>query len=89
MNQIDTTPYQEFAKEKNAIFFDAYETTGKHKLERLGKLMGIENIDAEVQSQLALKESEKKSVTFTQIAETLAGHYDLIYYIDCESSKYA
>ena len=49
----------------------------------------IENIDAEVQAQLALKESEKKSVTFTQIAETLAGHYDLIYYIDCESSKYA
>ena len=42
-----TTLLQEFAKEKNAIFFDAYETTGKHQLERLGKLMGIENIDAE------------------------------------------
>ncbi len=42
-----TTLLQEFAKEKNAIFFDAYETTGKHQLERLGKLMSIENIDAE------------------------------------------
>ena len=42
-----TTLLQEFAKEKNAIFFDAYETTGKHQLERLGKLMEIENIDAE------------------------------------------
>lgn len=42
-----TTMLQEFAKDKNAIFFDAYETTGKHQLERLGKLLGIENLDAQ------------------------------------------
>jgi diguanylate cyclase (GGDEF) domain len=49
----------------------------------------IKNIDAEVQAQLALKEKQKKSVTYTQIAERLADHYDLIYYIDCEHSDYA
>ena len=49
----------------------------------------IENIDAEVEAQRALKESQKQSVTYTQIAERLASHYDFIYYIDCESSHYA
>ena len=49
----------------------------------------IRNIDAEVLAELALKENQKKSVTYTQIAERLAAHYDLIYYIDCESSYYA
>ncbi|MDO4807137.1 MAG: EAL domain-containing protein [Coriobacteriales bacterium] len=49
----------------------------------------IENIDAEIQAELALKADQKKSVTYTQIAERLADRYDLIYYIDCENSKYA
>ncbi len=49
----------------------------------------IKNIDAEVQAELALKADQKKSVTYTQIAERLAAHYDLIYYIDCETSHYA
>ena len=49
----------------------------------------IKNIDAEVRAELALKETQKQSVTYTQIAERLASHFDLIYYIDCESSNYA
>ena len=49
----------------------------------------IKNIDAEIQAQHALKEKQKKSVTYTQIAERLVDHYDLIYYIDCESLHYA
>ena len=49
----------------------------------------IENIDAEIQAQLAQKADQKKSVTYTQIAERLASHYDLIYYIDCNNSNYA
>ncbi len=49
----------------------------------------IENIDAEVQAQLARKADQKRNVTFTQIAERLASHYDLIYYIDCATSNYA
>ena len=48
----------------------------------------VENIDAEVEAQLALQESQKKGATFTQIAETLASHYDLIYYIDCQTQHY-
>ncbi len=48
----------------------------------------IENIDAEVREKLALKESQERSVTYTQIAESLASHYDLIYYVDCLTSPY-
>ncbi|MBR3742041.1 MAG: EAL domain-containing protein [Clostridia bacterium] len=49
----------------------------------------IKNIDAEVQAKLDLEADQKKSVTFTQIAERLASHYDLIYYIDCQTAYYA
>ncbi|MBR6186268.1 MAG: EAL domain-containing protein [Clostridia bacterium] len=49
----------------------------------------IKNIDEEVQAKLAQREHQKKSVTFTQIAERLASHFDLIYYIDCVTSHYA
>lgn len=49
----------------------------------------IKNIDAEIQAERALRETQKKSVTYTQIAERLASHFDLIYYIDCKSSNYA
>ena len=49
----------------------------------------IENIDEEVKAQLALKADREKSVTYTQIAESMAAHYDLIYYIDRESAHYA
>ncbi|MDC7279175.1 hypothetical protein NXH64_06590 [Butyrivibrio fibrisolvens] len=42
-----TALLQEFASDKDAIFFEAYETTGKHQLERLAQLMGVETLDAE------------------------------------------
>ena len=48
----------------------------------------IKNIDEEVRAEQALRETQKKSVTFTQIAERLASHFDLIYYIDCETLHY-
>ena len=51
-------------------------------------LVCIRNIDAEVRARQALSEDRKRNVTYTQIAERLASHYDLIYYIDCESSQY-
>ena len=35
-----TTLLKEFAADKDAIFFEAYETTSKHQMERLSKLMG-------------------------------------------------
>lgn len=48
----------------------------------------IGNIDAEIQAKLARQADRENRITYTQIAERLADHYDLIYYIDCESSKY-
>ena len=43
-----TALLREFAKDKKAIFFEAYETTGKHQLERLSKLMGAsKTLDAD------------------------------------------
>lgn len=52
-------------------------------------IVGLNDIDAQVRSQLAIKADQMKRVTYTQIAERLADNYDLIYYIDCSSSFYA
>ncbi|MBR3158857.1 MAG: EAL domain-containing protein [Atopobiaceae bacterium] len=49
----------------------------------------IKNIDKEMRAVLALKANQEKAVTFTQIAESLADHYDFIYYIDCKTCEYA
>lgn len=35
-----TTLLQEFAQDKKGLFFEAYETTGKHQMERLSSYMG-------------------------------------------------
>ncbi len=48
----------------------------------------IENIDDEVKANLELNETKKKSLTYTQIAESLASHYDLIYYVDIQTAYY-
>ena len=48
----------------------------------------VENIDDEVKASLELKESQKKSATYTRIAESLASRYDLIYYVDINSTYY-
>ena len=67
---------------KNIRHLEIMARDGKHLV------VCIENIDDEVRRQLAIKESQEKSVTFTQIAERLASHYDLIYYIDTDQSHY-
>ena len=51
-------------------------------------LVCIKNIDAEVQAQLAYQADQRRSNTFTQIAERLADHYDFIYYIEVGTSRY-
>jgi len=48
----------------------------------------VENIDEEVRARLEFKETKEKSVTYSQIAESLASHYDLIYYIDVQTQHY-
>ena len=48
----------------------------------------IKNIEADVRAKLELKEKMQKSLTFTQIAESLASHYDMIYYVNAQTSYY-
>ena len=48
----------------------------------------IENIDAEMREKLAQRENQQRSITYTQIAESLASHYDLIYYIDVNNLSF-
>ena len=51
-------------------------------------IVGIENINREISIQEALRESEKKQATYGQIAESLASHYDVIYYVDSSTGCY-
>lgn len=48
----------------------------------------MRNIDDEIKAKLELRESQLKSETFSQIAESLASHYDMIYYVDAQTSYY-
>lgn len=52
-------------------------------------IIGVENIDKEIKVEQQLKETQKKTVTYEQIAESLASHYDVIYYIDSSNGNYA
>lgn len=51
-------------------------------------ILCIENINDEVETQQELMESRRKSVTYGQIAESLASHYDVIYYVDSSNDSY-
>ena len=46
------------------------------------------DIDDELMAEKKRKESHKKTVTFSQIAESLASNYDEIYYVDVAGSSY-
>ena len=48
----------------------------------------MKNIDDEVKAKLELTKTRQKSVTYTQIAESLASQYDLIYYVDANTTYY-
>lgn len=48
----------------------------------------VEDIDSEVKARLNLRESQKRNTAYTMIAESLASHYDMIYYVNCKNSKY-
>ena len=51
-------------------------------------IVGIENIDSEVAMEESLKHAKAISVTYSQIAEGLADHYDMIYYVDIETEQF-
>ena len=46
------------------------------------------DIEDELNAEKALKDNQKKTVTFGQIAESLASNYDEIYYVDAADSSY-
>ena len=48
----------------------------------------IENINDEILAANVLLESRRKSETYGIIAESLASHYDVIYYVDSSSGNY-
>lgn len=48
----------------------------------------VKDIQDELNAEKKKKESQKKTVTFTQIAEGLASNYDDIYYVNIEDSSY-
>ncbi len=46
------------------------------------------DIDDEITAETMRMENQKKHITFSQIAESLAVNYDVIYYVDAEDSSY-
>ncbi len=46
------------------------------------------DIDDEITQENMRLESQKKHITFSRIAESLASNYDVIYYVDIESGEY-
>lgn len=48
----------------------------------------IKDIENELAAERIRKEKLKKEISFTQIAESLASNYDIIYYVDIENSNY-
>lgn len=51
-------------------------------------ILYIKDIEDELNAEKALKENQKKTITFGQIAESLASNYDEIYYVNIECSNY-
>ncbi|MBQ9196379.1 MAG: diguanylate cyclase [Clostridia bacterium] len=51
-------------------------------------IMGVMNIDHEIQRENALKQMAAQNAVFSQIAESLANQYDTIYYVDMLTDHY-
>ncbi|MBR4627917.1 MAG: EAL domain-containing protein [Ruminococcus sp.] len=48
----------------------------------------IENINSEVEEKAKFEEERRKTITYSNIAESLASHYDAIYYVDINDESY-
>jgi len=60
-----------------------YAGIDKHHL-----ILYEKDINDELMAEKKRKESQKKTITFTQIAESLASNYDEIYYVDMRDDSY-
>ena len=51
-------------------------------------ILGVKNIDIFVKERIAAEKAERESLTYNQIAGSLAEHYDTLYYINMETNEY-
>lgn len=51
-------------------------------------IIGIENIDNEIEKDRTLREAERKNKVYSQVAQSLAEHYETIFYVDLENNNY-
>ena len=51
-------------------------------------IMGVQNIDNEIQREKAMRKMVEENVVYSQIAESLANQYDTIYYVDMLNNHY-
>ena len=51
-------------------------------------IMGVMNIDREMEKEIALRKTLEENATFFQIASSLANQYDTIYYVDMLNDHY-
>lgn len=66
-----------------------YRTTQMWANDKVHLIFCVENVDAEISVEKKLKETQKKTVTYEQIAQSLASKYDVIYYVDSSNGQYA
>lgn len=74
-----TTLLREFAKDKKPIFIDAYETTAKHQMERIGEILGLkESVNANTFCEEVAKRAliEKQLVIIEQYPYIVKGDAD-------------
>ncbi len=51
-------------------------------------ILYVKDIEEDITAESVRLENQKKQVTFTRIAESLASNYDMIYYVDVRNSHY-
>lgn len=51
-------------------------------------ILGVRNVDMEVRDRQQAEKNEQELEIYNQIAESLAGHFDTLYYVDMETNEY-
>ncbi|MBQ8107961.1 MAG: hypothetical protein IJ129_04365, partial [Ruminococcus sp.] len=51
-------------------------------------ILAVKNVDEEVRQRLAAQQRDRELKIYNQIAESLAKHYDTLYYVDMQDNEY-
>ncbi len=51
-------------------------------------ILGVQNVDEQVRKRIESEQHEQEREIYNQIADSLAEHYDTLYYVDIESNNY-